>query len=54
MPASLLDDADTTAKIARALDLYAPALLDLARDGWHPGDIELPATAAAYNVPFGT
>lgn len=49
----LLDDADTAARIARALDLYAPALLDLGRDGWHPGEITLPPTAAAYNVPFG-
>lgn len=49
----LLDDADTAAKIARVLDLYAPALLDLGRDGWHPGEIELPSTSAAYNVPFG-
>ena len=49
----LLDDADTTAKIARALGLYAPPLLDLARDGWHPGEIELPPTAAAYNQPYG-
>ena len=49
----LLDDADATARIARALDLYAPALLDLGRDGWHPGEIALPPTAAAYNVPFG-
>ena len=49
----LLDDADTTAKISRALDLYAPALLDLARDGWHPGEIELPPTAVAYNQPYG-
>ena len=49
----LLDDADTASKVARALDLYAPALLDLGRGGWHPGEIALPATAAAYNVPFG-
>ena len=49
----LLDDADTAAKVARALDLYAPALLDLGRDGWHPGEIALPTTAAAYNQPYG-
>ncbi len=49
----LLDDAATAAKISRALDLYAPALLDLGRDGWHPGEIALPATAAAYNQPYG-
>ena len=50
---NLLDDADTAAKIARALDLYAPALLDLGRDGWHPGEIALPPTAATYNQPYG-
>ncbi len=49
----LLDDADSAAKIARALDLYAPALLDLGRDGWHPGEIALPPTSATYNQPFG-
>ena len=48
----LLDDADTTAKIARALDLYAPALLELGRGEWHPGEIALPSTVAAYNQPF--
>ena len=50
----LLDDADTAARVARALDLYAPALLDLGRGGWHPGEITLPPTATAYNVPFGS
>lgn len=49
----LLDDADTTAKIARALDLYAPALLELGRGEWHPGEVELPPTVATYNQPFG-
>ena len=49
----LLDDADSAAKIARALDLYAPALLELGRGEWHPGDLTLPATVAAYNQPFG-
>jgi glyoxylase-like metal-dependent hydrolase (beta-lactamase superfamily II) len=49
-----LDDADSIAHIARALGLYAPALLDLARAEWTPGEIALPSTAAAYNVPFGS
>ncbi len=49
----LLDDADSTAKIARALELYAPALLELGRNEWHPGEVELPATAAAFNQPYG-
>ena len=48
-----LDDADSIARITRALDLYAPALLDLARGEWTPKGIELPPTVAAYNVPFG-
>ncbi len=50
---NLLDDADTTAKIARALGLYAPALLELGRGEWHPGEIALPPTVTAYNQPFG-
>ena len=50
----LLDDANTAAKIARALDLYAPALLDLGRGGYEPGDVSPPPTFAAYNVPFGS
>ena len=48
-----LDDADSIAHIARALDLYAPALLDLARGEWAPGDVAQPPAFAAYNVPFG-
>ncbi len=48
-----LDDADSIARIARALDLYAPALLDLARGEWTPGDVTQPPTLAAYNQPFG-
>ncbi len=48
-----LDDADSIARITRALDLYAPALLDLARGEWTPGDVGAPPTLAAYNVPFG-
>ena len=48
-----LDDADSIARITRALDLYAPALLDLARGEWTPEGVELPPTVAAYNVPFG-
>ena len=48
-----LDDADSIARIARALDLYAPALLDLARGEWTPEGVALPPTFAAYNVPFG-
>ena len=48
-----LDDADSIARIARALDLYAPALLDLARGEWTPEGVALPPTVAAYNVPFG-
>ncbi len=48
-----LDDADTVAKVARALDLYAPALLDLGRGEYEPGDVSAPPTLAAYNVPFG-
>ena len=48
-----LDDADSIARITRALGLYAPALLDLARGEWTPGDVALPPTAAAYNGPFG-
>ena len=48
-----LDDADSIARIARALDLYAPALLDLARGEWTPETVALPATVVAYNVPFG-
>ena len=48
-----LDDADSIARITRALDLYAPALLDLARGEWTPEGVELPPTLAAYNVPFG-
>ena len=49
----LLDDADSAAKIARTLGLYAPALLELGRGEWHPGEIALPPTVAAYNQPFG-
>ena len=48
-----LDDADSIARITRALDLYAPALLDLARGEWTPEGVTLPPTVAAYNVPFG-
>ena len=48
-----LDDADSIARITRTLGLYAPALLDLARGEWTPGDVALPPTAAASNVPFG-
>ena len=48
-----LDDADSIARITRALDLYAPALLDLARGEWTPEGVEIPPTVAAYNVPFG-
>ena len=49
----LLDDANTVAKVSRTLGLYAPALLELARGEWHPGEVALPATAAMYNQPFG-
>ena len=48
-----LDDADSIARIARTLGLYAPALLDLARGEWTPGEVAPPPTFAAYNVPFG-
>ena len=49
----LLDDAASAAKIARTLGLYAPALLELGRGEWHPGNLALPGSAAAYNQPFG-
>ena len=48
-----LDDADTVAKVARVLGLYAPALLDLGRGDYAPGEITRPATLAAYNQPYG-
>ena len=47
------DDADNIARIAGALDLYAPALLDLGRGEWRPVGVALPANVEAYNTPFG-
>lgn len=49
----LLDDPETTAKIARALGLYAPALLDLGRGEYEPGEFTRPTTLAAFNQPYG-
>ena len=40
-------------KISDALGLDLPALRDLERGTWHPGEVALPPTAAAFNVPFG-
>ena len=40
-------------RITDALGLDLPALRDLERGAWHPGEVALPATAAAYNQPFG-
>ena len=48
-----LDDPETVAKVARALELYAPALLELGRGEYAPGDVSAPPTFAAYNMPFG-
>ena len=49
-----LDAAETAGKIAGALGLDLAALRDLERGAWHPGEVALPATAAAFNVPFGS
>ena len=40
-------------RITDVLGLDLPALRELERGAWHPGDVTLPATAAAFNVPFG-
>ena len=49
----LLDDPETAAKVSRALELYAPALLDLGRGEYEPGDVAAPPTFAAFNAPYG-
>ncbi len=46
--------ADSAGKITGALGLDLPALRDLERSAWHPGEVALPPTAAAFNVPFGS
>ena len=49
-----LADEDSAGKIAGALGLDLAALRELERGAWHPGEVALPATAAAFNVPFGS
>ncbi len=49
-----LADADSAGKITGALGLDLAALRELEQGAWHPGEVALPATAAAYNVPFGS
>lgn len=45
-------DHEAVGKIAGALGLSYPALHDLASDAYHPGDVKLPPTLAAFNQPF--
>jgi hydroxyacylglutathione hydrolase len=45
-------DADALGKIAAVLDLEPDALLDLALGKWQPGEIAVPPTFAAFNMPF--
>ena len=49
----LLDDADTAARIARALGLYAPALLDLGRGDYEPGEVDAAADVGGLQRPYG-
>ncbi len=41
-------------RITDVLGLDLPALRELERGAWHPGEVALPPTAAAFNVPFGS
>ena len=41
-------------RITDVLGLDLQALRDLERGAWHPGEVVLPPTAAAFNVPFGS
>ncbi len=43
---------EAAGKITGALGLDLAALRELAQGAWHPGEVALPPTAAAFNVPF--
>ncbi len=45
-------ECEALAKIAAVLELDPPALLALAQGQWHPGEVAVPATLAAFNAPF--
>ena len=45
-------DGEAAGRITAALGLDPAALRDLEAGAWHPGEVALPPTAAAFNVPF--
>ena len=47
-------DGEAAHKITDVLGLDLAALRELERSAWHPGEVALPPTVAAFNVPFGS